>query len=177
MKSEANYIVPSRTRQSDIGKISASLVIYISVGYSEFFLFLQPASTYSCQILLDTPSLIFRAYIVYFIDYVIQSMYRRRSSCYIMYTIYTLNVSITNRATSAPIRKIYSLLSEKKTMTLMSTLLPLLQAVLKCRYQDSVEMKAENVSRRERLAQDSDTLLFAIVASIYTWGVIFVLNS
>lgn len=32
MKSEANYIVPSRTRQSDIGKISASLVIYISVG-------------------------------------------------------------------------------------------------------------------------------------------------
>lgn len=66
MKSEANYIVPSRTRQSDIGKISASLVIYISVGYSEFFLFLQPASTYSCQILLlDTPSLIFLAHSIF----------------------------------------------------------------------------------------------------------------
>lgn len=141
-KAKPTILFPAARGNRILEKKSASLVIYISVGYSEFFLFLQPASTYSCQILLDTPSLIFRAYIVYFIDYVIQSMYRRRSSCYIMYTIYTLNVSITNRATSAPIRKIYSLLSEKKTMTLMSTLLPLLQAVLKCRYQDSVEMKA-----------------------------------
>ena len=135
-----------RMRQSDIRKS----VSCITVGYSQFLV-----SAARLNIFLSDASIHFVPYfscIVYFIDYVMQS-YRwyaqALSSCYIMYTI--LNVSITNRAASAPIREIRS--SSRKTMTLV--LILFFFALLGCveiPLPRLCENGSINVSRHEWLA-------------------------